>query len=159
MLSRRAGISTASRHVKILSACMRKTNHALYSTTKWAPSEINDKKMSPSIMCHQQYHKIIDHYVSKGDTNSIENIMAEMNRNGIPPNISTVNRLLASYTTRKDGKGAQKVMDEMYKAGIAPDNSSISQLMNAYTSEGNYEAADAVIKAAIRNDIALGSQD
>lgn len=108
-------------------------------------------------MCHAQYHKIIDHYVNKGDVDSVENIMAEMNRNGIPPNISTVNKLLATYTVRKDGMGAQKVMDEMYKAGIVPDNSSISQLMNAYTSEGNFEAADSVVKAAIRNDIVLGS--
>ena len=157
MLSRRACLSTATRHVKVLSACMRKTNHALYNISRSASTEPIDRRMSPSIMCHQQYHKIIDYYVSKGDTDSIENIMAEMNRSGIPPNISTVNRLLASYTVRKDGKGAQTVMDEMFKAGVVPDNSSISQLMNAYTSEGNYEAADMVVKAAIRNDIALGS--
>jgi pentatricopeptide repeat protein len=157
MLSRRACFASANRHVQILSAYMRKTNHALYSNWGPASTEPTDKKMSPSIMCHAQYHKIIDHYVNKGDVDSVENIMAEMNRNGIPPNISTVNKLLATYTVRKDGMGAQKVMDEMYKAGIVPDNSSISQLMNAYTSEGNFEAADSVVKAAIRNDIVLGS--
>lgn len=88
------------------------------------------------------------YYVNKGDVNSVENIMVEMDRGGIPPNLTTINMLLSAYAAKKDGLGAQIVIDEMQKIGIKSNNQSLGILMNAYANQGDFTAVDKVLHDA-----------
>lgn len=88
------------------------------------------------------------YYVNKGDVTSVEHIMAEMNRGGIPPNITTINMLLSAHAAKKDGLGAQIVFDEMQKVGIRSNNQSLGILMNAYANQGDFTSVDKVLHTA-----------
>lgn len=114
------------------------------------------KNMTPKIMCHTQYHSMIDYYVEKGDVDSIENILAEMNQSGLPPTIKTINKLLSAYAKMGDGAGAQALVEEIKTAGIALDTETLGFLMAAYAKQGDYGAADKVLHDSMDNGIILG---
>ena len=108
----------------------------------------NDFKLSRVFVCQTQYQSIMKYYVNKGDVNSVEHIMVEMDRGGIPPNLTTINMLLSAYAAKKDGLGAQIVFDEMQKIGIKSNNLSLGILMNAYANQGDFTAVDKVLHDA-----------
>jgi PPR repeat family len=88
------------------------------------------------------------YYVNKGDVSSVEHIMVEMDRGGIPPNLTTINMLLSAYAAKKDGLGAQIAFDEMKKLGIESNNQTVGILMNAYANQGDFTAVDRVLHTA-----------
>lgn len=113
-------------------------------------------KMSPFILCHIQYHTMMDYYVKKGDVDSVEHIMAEMDRHGVPPNMITINKLLSTYIARKDGQGAREVMKNLKLHGITPNAESIGILMNAYAAAQDYAATDKILQKVVANGRELG---
>ena len=114
-------------------------------------------RMSPFFLCHTQYHAMMDYYVKKGDVDSVEHIMAEMDRHGVPPNMTTINKLLSTYVVRRDGIGAGEVMKNLKLHGITPDASSIGILMNAHAAAQDYAATDSILQRVVKNGRDLGT--
>jgi pentatricopeptide repeat protein len=117
----------------------------------------NDSTLPRVFVCQRQYQSIMKYYVNKGDVDSVERIMVEMNRGGIPPNLTTINMLLSAYAAKKDGLGAQVTFDEMQKLGIVSNNQTLGILMNAYANQGDFTAVDKVLHdATAATDANLG---
>ena len=114
-------------------------------------------KILPFFLTHTEYHAMMNYYVKKGDVDSVEHIMAEMDRHGVPPNMTTINKLLSTYVVRKDGLGAREVMKNMKLHGISPDTSSIGILMNAFAAAQDFAATDGILQTVVKNGVDLGT--
>ena len=111
---------------------------------------------NPNIMCSTQYHQLMDYYVERGDIKSTEKIMADMNRNGTPPTIVTINKLISAYRYVHPA-GVQKILDQMKISGIKPNNTSICALMRAFSLEGDLESVEYAMKDLISKGYVTGT--
>ena len=111
----------------------------------------NDK----SIVCHTQYHDLMNFYIERGDTKSIEKMMVDMNHHGLAPTIVTINKLLAAYT--KDTYGLQSLLENMRLSGIEGNISSIGALMNSYAVQENEHKIQKVLHDSIEGGYTPGT--
>lgn len=104
---------------------------------------------NPNIMCTAQYHQLMDFHIERGDVASVERIMADMNRDGPPPTIVTINKLLSVYTQLKYPAGIQIVLDRMKTSGIDFNNTSVCLKMQAHARAGDVEGIEQLMRESI----------
>ena len=117
------------------------TNHATISSTIAADivrdcSDFNVKPFdNPNIMCHAQYHQLMECYVDRSDIRSVQNLVADMNHNGPSPTIITFSKMLAAHS--KDPIRLQYKLDQMRFSGIALTGGMLGALFNAFALSGS----------------------
>lgn len=95
---------------------------------------------NPNIMCHAQYHQLMDCYIDRADVRSAQNLVADMNQNGPAPTMVTFTKMLASYS--KDPIRLQYKLDQMRLSGIALTGGSIGALLNAFAGSGSIQRVE-----------------
>ncbi|XP_053985993.1 leucine-rich PPR motif-containing protein, mitochondrial-like [Hylaeus volcanicus] len=80
-----------------------------------------------------------------GDIASVETLISDMHKAGLPLDEEAYNTLVHVYAVNGDVTGAKKVMDSMVKVNIKPSPTTYAQLMYAFAKTNDIEALTEIL--------------
>lgn len=119
-------------------------------------SDFNVKPFdNPNIMCHAQYHQLMECYIDRSDIRSAQNLVGDMNQNGPSPTMITLTKMLAAHS--KDPIRLQYKLDQMRLSGMALTGGMIGALLNTFAESGSILRVEKSLYEAIEQGYIAGT--